>query len=421
MERGRLDIRVARGGGIALTFVQPDGTSQGLGQLPNIEPRHFIVPYLSKRKVMTYTEDVRAQHALQVVPTMTFLAARLSRISNPAFPGYEQYSEACRKILGFVVTSIPSENGQRPGMYLPNGTSIPIDQMGEGVPNIVSLLADLAVSRGKLFLMEEPENDLHPTALKALLDLVSESAKHNQFVISTHSNVVLTHLGAHPQGKVFEIIAKAGVFPTEASVREVEATPQARLEVLRSLGYAFSDFDLWEGWLFLEEASAERLIRDYLVPWFVPELTRVRTLSTAGAGNVVSNVDDFYRLVRFTHLEAVYRDSAWVRVDGDTAGRDAVEELRRRYPTWKADRFACFTESNFENYYPAEFASGVSRVLSIADRKARRDAKRTLLADVISWLDGDKQRAEKALGQSARPVIQALEEIALQLRNRSNA
>jgi predicted ATPase len=45
--------------------------------------------------------------------------------------------------------------------------------------------------------IEEPETDLHPRALHGLLDLIVQSAAehNNQFVISTHSNIVVRHLG----------------------------------------------------------------------------------------------------------------------------------------------------------------------------------------------------------------------------------
>lgn len=159
------------------------GGNYSASQIAGVDPKHFIVPFLSKRKTAHYQEDVRSEHALRVNSDLSYLAAKLSRIANPGFPEYRSYSSACDEILGFVVTATPSANGQRPGMYLPDRQIIPIDQMGEGVPSIVSLLADLAVSKGKLFLIEEPENDLHPRALKALLDLIIESSQANQFVI----------------------------------------------------------------------------------------------------------------------------------------------------------------------------------------------------------------------------------------------
>jgi predicted ATPase len=196
-------------------------------------------------------EDVREQYAMTMSLDMAYLAAKLSRVSNPQFPTYEQYARSCKEILGFVVTSTPSQNGQRAGIYLPSQETIPIDQMGDGVPNIVQLLVNLATSKGKIFLMEEPENDLHPHALKALLDLILESAKHNQFVISTHSNIVVSHLCSEPGSRLHRVSSTRGELPTTASINVVGPTPVERLETLTELGYAFSDLGLWDGWLIL--------------------------------------------------------------------------------------------------------------------------------------------------------------------------
>lgn len=415
---GTLSIRVASmdrtNGAIELKMVKSEGQFE-VKPRPNIDPKHFVVPYLSKRKTSHYQEDVRNEHTLRVTTDMTYLAAKLSRLTNPSFPGNERYSETCKKILGFVVTAIPSLNGQRPGVYLPDRQTIAIDQMGEGVPNIVALLADLALSEGKLILIEEPENDLHPQALKALLDLIVESSKSNQFVVSTHSNIVVRHLAAAENSRLYNVTSELGKMPPIATIRAVEPTVEARLEVLRELGYSFSDFDLWDGWLILEESSAERIIRDYLIPWFAPKLARIRTLAVGGVSQVEPTFDDFHRLVRFTHLEEVYRDAAWVRVDGDSAGSEIITRLQSRYPSWKPDRFACFSKAQFEQYYPAEFLEQTKEALAHADKQVRRDAKRKLLDNVRAWLDEDEQRGRKTLEQSAAEVISDLRLIENQL------
>jgi energy-coupling factor transporter ATP-binding protein EcfA2 len=391
---------------------QPQGRATfNVNALPNVEPEHFVVPYFSRRKTASYQEDVRRQNALQVGRDFSFLAAKLARLGNPSFPAHDAYSKTCQAILGFVITAVPSENGQRPGVYVSETDTIPIDQMGEGVPNIVGLLAELALSKNKLFLIEEPENDLHPRALKALLELILESSTENQFVISTHSNIVACYLGGKGDSKLYYIDADRGVLPPAATVRLVPPTPADRLAVLRELGYSLSDFELWDGWLILEEASAERIIRDYLVPYFAPRLARVRTLSTQGNTKVEPTFDDFYRLVRFTHLEEAYRNRAWVLVDGDSQGREIVERLRERYSTWEPDRFGCFDQAQFERYYPAEFSNRVDQVLSEMNKPARREAKRILLDDVREWLDEDEDRARAALASSAASVVTVLKGI----------
>lgn len=387
------------------------GGENGVSFLPNVEPGHFVVPYLSKRKTVSYNEDVRQQFALAVEPQFTNLAAKLSRLGNPHFPGHDRYAAACEAILGFVVTAVPSANGQRPGVYLPDRSALYIDQMGEGVPNIVGLLVDLSLSKRKMFLVEEPENDLHPSALKALLELVVESSRENQFVVSTHSNIVARHLGAASNSRLYYVDSKRDVMPQEATIRVIEATPQARIEVLRELGYSLSDLDLWDGWLILEESSAERLIRDYLIPWFTPKLTRVRTVATGGNSQVEPTFDDFHRLVRFTHLEPIYQSATWVLVDGDEDGRKIVESLRNRYLAWSTDRFDWFHAPHFEQYYPAEFSKEVQAALALPDKAKRREAKHVLLERVRGWLDQDETRGRTALAESAIEVITKLREI----------
>ncbi|MBH9722851.1 AAA family ATPase [Burkholderia contaminans] len=387
------------------------GQSINIPFVSSQDPAHIVIPYLSKRKTASYNEDVRLQYAMQVSSNMAFLSARLSRISNRSFPGSDAYAKACEAILGFVVTAIPSDSGQRPGIYLPNHDTVPIDQMGEGVPNIVALLADLAVSNGKLFLVEEPENDLHPEALKALLELMIDSSQRNQFVVSTHSNIVVRYLGAAKDSRVYYVSAPKGELPTTAKIEEVRNSSAARLEVLRELGYSFSDFDFWDGWLILEESSAECIVRNYLIPWFAPKLSRVRTLAANGTGNVEATFADFDRLMRFTHLEPMYFKAAWVRVDADASGQAVVQKLRDRYKSWPPDHFACFSKEQFEHYYPEHFAERVEQTLAVTDRQKKREAKRDLLDDVRKWLDENDDRARAALEISAKEVIEELQRI----------
>jgi energy-coupling factor transporter ATP-binding protein EcfA2 len=382
---------------------------------PPIEPHHFIIPFLSKRKTAQFNQDVREQHAKAISDDLQYLSAKLSRISTPGYPSHEIYKRTCIEVLGFLVSAIPSDSGLRPGIYLDDGSTLPIEQMGEGVPHIVAFLISLADSKGKLFLIEELENDLHPKALKAILDLIIESSKNNQFVISTHSNIVVRHLASVTGSKLYNIKTVPGLLPTKAEVKLVPSTVEARVEVLRELGYSFADFELWDGWLILEEASAERVIRDYLIPWFVPELTRIRTLSTGGADAVEPTFNDFNRLVRFTHLEEAYRNKGWVRVDGDSKGVDIIVRLKNSYSTWEPNRFATYKESQFEKYYPHVFAEEVRSALGQEGQK-RREAKKLLLEKVRAWLDEDRARAEDALKESADEIIKDLQVIAKQLK-----
>lgn len=387
------------------------GRTGGDYVLSNVEPNHFIVPFLSRRKTSNYSEDVREQSAMTMSIDMSNLSAKLSRVGNPYFPNHSEYADSCMAILGFVVTSIPSPAGQRPGVYLPSREAIDIDQMGEGVPNIVQLLVNLAVSEGKLFLIEEPENDIHPRALRSLLDLILASAARNQFVISTHSNIVVSHLCGAPGSKLFKVSTTSSQLPQTSVVTEVSDSPASRTDVLAELGYSFSDLGLWDGYLILEESSAEYIIRNYLIPLFAPTLKRIRTISAGGAGNVEAAFSDLCRLSLFIHLQPAYLNRTWVIVDGDSAGQEAITKLRNRYPSWSSQSFSAFTKPQFELYFPFEFSEEVTEVLSISASDKRRAEKQRLLLKVIAWLDTDANRARSALEESAAEVIRLLKDI----------
>ncbi len=386
-----------------------------VAHFPKMEPDHLVVPFFSKRKTGQYVEDVRKQHALQIASDMTFLSARLSRLSNPGFPGHDRYSEYCKKILGFPVYTVPSENGQKAGIYLDDGSAISIESMGEGVANIASLLASLITSKDKLFLIEEPENDLHPGALRELLELIVESAKHNQFVVSTHSNIVVQYLAGAPDSKLFNVKTKFGELPPVASVEEVPPTPAARINALRDLGYTLADFELWEGWLILEESSAERIIRDFIIPWFFPRLSCLRTLSANGVDGVPATFNDLHRVLKFSHLTPIYQARTWVVVDGDEAGNKVVEKLRQTFPSWSEDRFRTLERRNFEDYYPAPFREKVQASLAESNKDAKREAKRRLLLEVVDWLKEDPERGQAALEVSAAEILGYLGAIQIQI------
>jgi hypothetical protein len=304
----------------------------------------------------------------------------------------EEYTKLCHKVLGFRLSTYASQNGKQAGISIGRFDHIPIEAMGEGVSSQLGLITDLCMADGNLFLIEEPENDIHPESLKALLDVIVAKSANNQFIVTTHSNIVARYLGAAPHSKLFsvELDFAPGAVPTSV-IREIEKTPAARIAALRQLGYELYDFDLWEGWLILEEASAERIIRDYLVQWFAPRLSRVRTLAAGGTSKVVPTFEDFRRLFLFTHLEPRYRERAWVIVDGDASGREVVEQLRKKYKDWPPEYFRTWDEADFEKYYPPRFSDKVAAALALS-HEPKREAKKRLFSEVKAWCDKSPRR-----------------------------
>jgi hypothetical protein len=406
-----LQANGSRNTGINLTFIVPGAGNIGGSIIQAREPVNFIYTYLSKRKVTVFDRVVDQGKTLAVSPNLQNLVAKVARLANPSHPKFVEYDALCNKVLGFSVSEHAAPGGQQAGIPIGNFDYIPIEDMGEGVSSLLGLITDLCMADGNLFLIEELENDIHPEGLKAILEVIIQKSKNNQFIISTHSNIVTKYLGSTDNSKLFNVSLdyQPGLVPT-STIREVERTPEARIQVLRQLGYELYDFDLWEGWLILEESSAEVIIRDYLIPWFAPRLSRIRTLAAGGTSKVEPAFRDFHRLFLFTHLEPQYKDRAWVVVDGDKSGKQVVGRLRQAYKSWSEDHFRTWSKADFEEYYPAKFEERVKEVLA-RSHDEKPAAKEALLGDVKQWCDEDQQEARAAFEESAAEVIGLLREI----------
>src|SRR5262249_34518160 len=156
------------------------------------------------------------------------------------------------------------------GFYLDRDTFVTLDRMGDGIAEMVALIVELCLEEGKIFVLEEPELNLHPSGLKSLLSMVRKASIKNQFVIATHSNIVVRELGSDDNARVFRVYRESDNQLSPSIVEEVPKEPSAHLQLLRELGYDFADLGFYEGWLFLEESSAEQIINKVLIPKFAP-------------------------------------------------------------------------------------------------------------------------------------------------------
>ena len=400
-------------------IVTKNGSTLNIGRIDEKEPNNLIYPYLSKRKVVQFVDAINEQNANSVFGNFTNLYSKIDRLVTPQFqPGNSQYVNACKDILGFEISTLAKGNGKQAVLFIHNLEHIPLTAMGEGVANILGLITDLCVAEERIFLIEEPENDIHPKALKALLNLIISKSESNQFFISTHSNIVMKHLGAIPDSKIFRVIndKKDKKRPNLklSTIQEVQNNPEERKKVLEDLGYDFFDYDLWKAWLFLEESSAEVLIRDYFIKWYTPKLKyQLRTFSAGSISKIQSKFDDFNRLFVFLHLEPTYKNKVWVYIDGGEKEAMIIKKMRDVYAKsgWNENNFNQFSEHDFEMFYPSRFQEGVQQAIGISDKQEKRTAKRELLERVKDWIKGNEQIAKEEFKESAKEVILILKAI----------
>ncbi len=399
-----------------ISFINGGQSSGWIACFPPQEPNNLIYPYLSKRKVAAFNHTINSSITSEVSGNFSNLYAKIDRISSPHVPSHSQYIRACKEIIGFQIGTTASSNGKQATYAFGNFEYIPLSSMGEGVANLLGLIVDLCMAEDKVFLIEEPENDIHPTALKGLLNLICEKASNNQFIITTHSNIVLKYLGAYSNNKIFRVDMKFQDSLPTSSIQQIDQSPEEKREVLEDLGYDLYDFDLWSAWLFLEESSAEKIIREYLIPWFTPKLIgKLRTFSARSRDEVPAKFEDFNRLFVFLHLEDSYRNRVWVVIDDGEEEQKIINNFQNKYPLWNPEHFRTWTEHDFESYYPHNFKTKVDEVLSIAEKKPKRDRKKALLEEVEQWIQENPEAAKKEFSESSQDVIEILLDIQKQV------
>jgi len=408
----KINIFSSHSQGLAMQIQHTKGNKTlQIETIPNKEPNNFIYPYLSKRKAVKFNEQVKAENALFVAENFQQLYSKIDRISNPEFHAYREYKKACKEILGFPISCSLSDQGKQAGLII-NNEYIPIDEMGEGTINILGLLVNICIADDKLFLIEELENDIHPKALKEMLELIIKKSDNNQFVISTHSNIVTKYLGSAPDSKLFNFSVRKDEKIPLSKIQEVSNTPNARIKILENLGYELYDFELWKAYLILEESSAERIIRDFLIPTFVPGLkNKLKTIAAQGIDDISPRFHNFLILFVFVHSTSVYKNKAWIYVDGDESGNKTINKLRQKFNTWNPNHFNTFSKPNFEEYYPARWKERVNEALNKQDKKSRFKAKGELVNEIMTWTKANKREARKEFKESASEIIEILKNL----------
>jgi AAA domain, putative AbiEii toxin, Type IV TA system/AAA ATPase domain len=405
-------------------LMSPNG-NHAVGNPPfaNSFPHNFACVFLSKRKVGGLNDALVAKpHSDLISASIENLVPKLDLLLTEGNPLRERLLSICVQMFGMRIAVAPSASGRSAGLFIDSDRQIPISAMGDGVAQMLALVADLLRAENKVFVVEELENDLHPRATRALLDLVIESCRSrgNQFFVSTHSNVVLRHLAAESDVKIFRTSLSLGDdrIPN-AEVNEVPNTPGARRELLEELGYELFDAGLYEGYLLMEESSAETVVNEYLIPTFAPSLSRrLRTMAAKGFNEAEARFQDFVRLFTFLHLEPTYRDKAWVVFDAGEREREALDRLEAAFVgpnKWSKKTFRQWSAHDFERFYPNQFASEIERVLSIAGKKEKDQAKKDLRAQVMQWVRDEPITAKSEFEKSAREVIDLLREIEAKL------
>lgn len=129
--------------------------------------------------------------------------------NNPE--AYEEFKNTLCQILDledvkFQVFKVPDEIKKdlkdAPDIFnffalkLPNGLYSRLDNYSDGTFRVVALLVSVLTQQkdSAISLIEEPENCLHPKALKTIISYLKQRSKDKQIIITTHSSYLLNNV-----------------------------------------------------------------------------------------------------------------------------------------------------------------------------------------------------------------------------------
>jgi energy-coupling factor transporter ATP-binding protein EcfA2 len=276
-----------------------------------------------------------------------------------------------------------------------SGLSIPIAQCGTGVEQILVLIACILGAKDKrLFLLDEPQDFLHPFLERHLMEIIDSSS--HSFMIATHSATIINSVTAEQ----ITYLEKPGKGFNEYANGDVNAA-----EILRQLGYKNSDFLFFDGVLFVEGMSDKELLPMLFAKASPSDWKMLRDIGTSDLGGTrdyqkfddmeddVVRQEKIMKALHRTGLPHIYLFDGDKRV---SAGR--IGDLR---PTGTQLKYEFLERSELENYLldSSAIASAINE-----ERKERNIEERveisgveSALQELLSSYDGGDPKISKFL------------------------
>lgn len=295
-----------------------------------------------------------------------------------------------------------------------DGIETRADAKGDGMQRAImlSIIQAFADYRRKqlgggsfLFLIDEAELHLHPSAQRALKNALIDICTTDQVLVNTHSSVLVAD--HHEQQKIFRVEKEQRI----TSITEVDAQGRADV-VYELLGGSPADLLLPRNFLIVEGKSEFEFLGAVVRRFYPNECRGIKVLFAGG------DIDEqeatllavHKLLVPLTDAEnPVYRDRVVVLIDKPNAKQQPKYELfKTGYPyLYDSNRVFEIPFHTLEEYYPAPFTKTADEAKAFAKekvpyaRKVGAEINKEQFENMMPVLAGAlRQSVDRAFGSS---------------------
>ena len=221
-----------------------------------------------------------------------------------------------------------------------------INNVGQGMQTLVLMLSTILLLKPSIVLMDEPEVHMHPSLIKEFVKYIQLLSVDTQFIITTHSLVLIQEVGLD---KVFSLkneIDQKGII-----VSKVEDKNKL-LETVQQLGYEIDTLTYTQKpsvYVFTEGPSDKDFILAFAEKANLQ--TQINSFSTAfiamgGKGNRYKLTN----LINKLNEEEFINAPLLMVLDKDETANDTIEDIRNKFFSKNPKRLHYLSKRQIENY-----------------------------------------------------------------------
>ncbi|MDY8046564.1 AAA family ATPase [Paenibacillus polymyxa] len=240
-----------------------------------------------------------------------------------------------------ISTPINDNNNTHISIYFEGiENPIPLSSCGSGYTHVLLLLCVLFTKKDSVVLFDEPQVFLHPSAEKAIYDLVNDIGEH-QYLFTTHSPILINY----PVEKHLFHVRKINGYSIFTHLEQMQ-------EILFDIGVSNSDYALSDKIIFVEGETEELVIPIILSHYGLKQIGyNYRILNMKGTGKEFNK-----KTAMNSHREKLDLILGGVSqspipykiiIDADNKTEEKIKELRDNY----SGNIIILDRREYENYF----------------------------------------------------------------------